>query len=135
MERVRGGATSIRPVLISEYLRAHPPEVEARVQTGAWNVAQTSGQDFSQWAGSEAQRGGIEELFRLSRRYHALARSGAAPSARADLDGAHRLLLEGETSCYLFWGDAWVPRLYERTRLAGELLDRVERAQARQPSR
>jgi len=130
VERVRAGQTSIHPVLLSDYLQLHPPDTDARVNTGAWNVATTSGQDFSQWAGSEAQRGAIEELFNLSRRYWRLARSGVASSARADLDGARHLLLEGETSCYLFWGDAWVPRLYERTRRAGELLDRVDRTQA-----
>ena len=130
MERVRAGTTSIRPALISEYLRTHPPETDARVQTGAWNVANTSGEDFSQWAGSPAQRGAIEELFRLSGRYWRLARSEVASSARSDLDDARRLLLEGETSCYLFWGDAWVPQLYQRTRRAGELLDRVDRAHA-----
>jgi alpha-amylase/alpha-mannosidase (GH57 family) len=136
MERVRAGRTAIRPVLISDYLRSNPPEADARVQTGAWNVANTSGQDFSQWAGSPAQRGAIEELFTLSRRWWRLSRSEAASSARAELEGARRLLLEGETSCYLFWGDAWVPRLYERTRRAGELLDQVERAQAqKRPSR
>ena len=137
MERVRAGQTSIRPVLISDYLRAHPPEHDARVQTGAWNVATTSGEDFSRWAGSDTQRAAIEELFRLSRRYRRLAREGVASVSRSDLDDAHHLLLEGETSCYLFWGDAWVPQLYERTRRADELLDRVDRAQAleRQRSR
>lgn len=130
MERVRAGQTSIRPVLISDYLQEHPPEADARVQTGAWNVANTSGLDFFQWAGSPAQRGAIEELFRLSRRYRRLAGAEVATPERVDLEDAHRLLLEGETSCYLFWGDAWVPRLYERTRRAGELLDRVDRARA-----
>jgi hypothetical protein len=37
------------------------------------------------------------------------------------------VILEGETSCFLFWGDAWVPKLYERTARAEELLSAVER--------
>lgn len=127
MENVRAGTTAIRPVSISEYLEAHPPVADAHVQTGAWNVAQTSGLDFSQWAGSPTQRAAIEELFAVSRRYRALADGRAASAARADLADAHHLLLEGETSCYLFWGDAWVPQLHEKMRRAGEILDRVDR--------
>ena len=128
MERVRSGRTIIHPVLIAEHLAAHPPQSDAHVQTGAWNVANTSGADFSQWAGSATQRGAIEGLFALSRRYWRLAREGVAPGAQTDLAAARRLLLEGETSCYLFWGDAWVPQLHERVRRAGEFLDRVDHA-------
>jgi alpha-amylase/alpha-mannosidase (GH57 family) len=127
MENVRAGRSAICPVLISEYLQSHAPAHEVHVQTGAWNVAQTSGHDFSQWSGSEVQRGAIAEVNRLSRRYHALAADRTV--ARSDeLAAAHRLLLESETSCYLFWGDAWVPRLYEKTIQVGALLDRVENA-------
>ena len=41
---------------------------------------------------------------------------------------ARRLVLEAETSYFLFWGDAWVLRLYERTSPARDLLDEVEAA-------
>jgi len=33
---------------------------------------------------------------------------------------------EAETSCFLFWGDSWIPHLYERTRPAEQLLARAE---------
>jgi alpha-amylase/alpha-mannosidase (GH57 family) len=98
IERVRSGNCAVRPTLLSEYLSGRRPREETFVRTGAWNVSDTSGYDFSQWAGSEAQRKAIEEIF------------------------------EGETSCYLFWGDAWIPRLYERTDRAAELLSAVETA-------
>jgi hypothetical protein len=39
---------------------------------------------------------------------------------------ARRLVLESETSCYLFWGDSWIPKLYELTGAARERLRRVE---------
>ncbi|HET6350454.1 MAG TPA: glycoside hydrolase family 57 [Candidatus Krumholzibacteria bacterium] len=128
MQRVKSGATPIRPVLISDYLRTHAPAADVHVKTGAWNVAQTSGDDFSQWAGSPAQRGAIEEVAGLSRRYRTLERAGVAATARDDLAAAHHLLLEAETSCYLFWGDAWIPRLHEKTAQIDGLLARVEHA-------
>jgi alpha-amylase/alpha-mannosidase (GH57 family) len=53
MERVRSGATPIRPALISQFIDRHPPREAAKVRTGAWNVGSTSGYDFSQWAGSD----------------------------------------------------------------------------------
>jgi hypothetical protein len=102
-----------------------------RVQTGAWNVAQTSGHDFSQWAGSDLQKRAIAEVFRLSTRYRELSGGETVRDARNDLAQARRLLLESETSCYLFWGDAWVPRLFEKTSRIAGILDRVESAPRR----
>jgi alpha-amylase/alpha-mannosidase (GH57 family) len=129
IERVRSGASPIAPVLLSEFLDQYPPHLEAHVQTGAWNVADTSGYDFSQWAGSAAQRQAIEKIFEVSRRYWALAGGGRVPqNARDTLARIRQILLESETSCFLFWGDAWVPKLYERTHLAEELLVGVEKA-------
>jgi alpha-amylase/alpha-mannosidase (GH57 family) len=128
IERVQSGEAPIAPVLLSDFLMKHPPQIEAHVQTGAWNVADTSGYDFSQWAGSEAQRRAIEKIFDVSRRYWALARRGVPENARDELARIRRIVLESETSCYLFWGDAWIPKLYERTRLAEELLGTVEKA-------
>jgi hypothetical protein len=36
--------------------------------------------------------------------------------------------LEGETSCFLFWGDEWIPHLYARIGPAQQLLDAIERS-------
>jgi hypothetical protein len=131
MERVRSGSSPIRPVLISDYLRGHSAKSDVRVQTGAWNVAQTSGRDFSQWAGTDTQKRAIAEVFRLSARCRELSAGAMTKPVRDDLADARHLLLESETSCYLFWGDAWVPRLLERTSRVAEILDRVESAQRR----
>ncbi len=132
VERVRSGSSPISPVLLSDFLEHHPPQAEAHVQTGAWNVADTSGYDFSQWAGSDKQREAIGTIFEVSRRYWALARSDAPkakdPHVRDALARIRRIVLESETSCFLFWGDSWIPKLYERTRLAEELLGTVEKA-------
>ena len=128
MEHVRSGEYPIKPVSISDYLKAHPAEGHAHVQTGAWNVGSTSGYDFSQWAGSDSQRQAVEAIHHLSRRYHHMRKPAKRLSAKArkQLSDVHRLLLEGETSCFLFWGESWIPHLYERTEPAHRLLDELE---------
>lgn len=45
---------------------------------------------------------------------------------RKALDEARRWILEGETSCFLFWGDAWIPDLYKRAQAAEKSLDVAE---------
>lgn len=128
MEKVQAGEYPVRPVSISEYLSEHPAVDRAQVKTGAWNVGSTSGFDLSQWAGSDSQRQAAETVRQLSSRYWALAkRANKLPSASRDaLSQARSLLLEAETSCFLFWGDSWIPHLYERTRPAEQLLARAE---------
>lgn len=126
MERVRAGGP-VRPIKISEYLAGNPPRSRARVQTGAWNVASTSGVDFSQWNGSENQKKAIREVIGLSRDYWKLQREGRAEKGalKDKLGRARQLILEAETSCFLFWGDSWVPRVYERIGPARSLLQEV----------
>lgn len=126
MEHVRGGEYPIRPVSLSEYLAAHPASAQAHVQTGAWNVGSTSGFDLSQWAGSPRQREGAETVRKLSQRWWALRDTGQAPAEQ--LERARRLVLEAETSCYLFWGDDWLPKLARLTDAAAALLDAMEPA-------
>jgi alpha-amylase/alpha-mannosidase (GH57 family) len=127
MERVRRGESAVVPVTLSAYLERHPPTTEAQVQAGAWNVGSTSGHDFNQWAGSESQRRAGEAVNQASRRYWGLHRQAGRldPDARSALAQARDLILEAETSCFLFWGDAWIPQLYARTEAAGRALDRV----------
>lgn len=130
MERVRSGQMPIRPVSISEFTAENPPTGVVEVQTGAWNVGTTSGYDFSQWAGSSSQRKALEEIWGLSRTYHEIRRafSGEGPeTVEQPLSRARASILRAETSCYLFWGEAWIPRLYEETRVARRLLDEIGR--------
>ena len=128
MEHSRGAEYPVTPVSIGDYLRDHPPIAQAQVQAGAWDVGSSSGLDFSQWAGSESQRVAVEEVHRLSKRYWELRRRSPVGHIPAPLERARRLILESETSCYLFWGDAWIPHLYERTRPAARELDVAETA-------
>jgi hypothetical protein len=132
MEHVRGGEYPIRPVGLSEYLAAHPASTHAHVQTGAWNVGSTSGFDLSQWAGSPGQRRGVETVSELSRRWWALHDARKAPPER--LERARRLVLEAETSCYLFWGDDWLPKLAVLTDAAAALMAPMEEGASAKPA-
>lgn len=134
LERVRGGDCRIRPVALSDYLRDLGPTARAHVQTGAWNIGGNPGLDLSQWAGSESQRAAVAEVGRLSAWYWALRQRAdrlpgdAGVSFGPGLGRAHQLILEAETSCFLFWGDAWIPHLYERIAPADQELARVAAA-------
>jgi hypothetical protein len=127
---VRRGESAVTPVALPAYLDHYPPTSEAQVQTGAWNVGSTSGNDFSQWIGSAAQRRAQEEVNQLSRRYWDLNRQSGHLGAdeRTALAEARCLVLEAQTSCFLFWGNAWIPQLNARTEAAGHALDRVAQA-------
>ena len=131
MERVRSGQTPIRPTTIAEFVAQHPPASTADVQTGAWNVGSTSGYDFSQWAGSSSQRKAVEEIWNLSRAYHHLRRTLSPARGKVldqKLSQLRDYILRAETSCYLFWGESWIPKLYEQTGVARRLLDDIARA-------
>lgn len=128
MERVRSGEVPIRPVLPAEYCAFAPPRTHAEVRTGAWNIGSTSGHDFSHWAGSGSQKQALDALYTVRRRYRDMADSPGTSQragAREKLDQAREWILQAETSCYLFWGDAWIPKLYEHTRKAHQVLDEV----------
>ena len=75
MDEVHRGNYQIIPIKISEYIEENSPTTYVMVRTGAWNVANTSGYDFSQWEGTEKQQAAIEE----------------------------HIILKAETSCNLFW--------------------------------
>ncbi len=127
MEGVKSDKIQIQPVLLSEYLREHPPTQEARVPMGAQNVDSTSGVDFNRWTRSEAQRAAVETIHKASARYWELANSAGLPAdARSLLKEARTQILESETSDFLFWGDTWVSKVKECTGLAEDLLDKAE---------
>ncbi|WP_295450718.1 glycoside hydrolase family 57 [uncultured Thiodictyon sp.] len=128
MEQVRGGAYPIMPVSLNAYLADNPPAALAQVQTGAWNVGSTSGYDRSQWAGSERQRAAATAVSDLSARYWDLRERLPAQCVSPALERVRTLILEAQTSCFLFWGEAWLPHLYARTGPAAAQLNEVEAA-------
>ncbi|MFV1950462.1 MAG: glycoside hydrolase family 57 [Nitrospinota bacterium] len=134
MDRVRNKDMCIRPKLISDYIREHRPLTRAEVRTGAWNVGSTSGYDLSQWAGSETQRKAMEEVWEISKIYHhsleeieRIKKEKDVSLIEETLKEAHNILLRSQTSCYFFWGDSWIPKVYESITPAKELLEKVRR--------
>jgi hypothetical protein len=129
MERVQAKEPMPIPVALSDYLETHSPSAHARVQTGAWNVGSTPADDFSRWMGSESQKKAASVVQDLSRRYWDIERrrNKLGQAGRRALARARALILESQTSCFLFWGDAWIPYLYQRTVPADRELTEAER--------
>ena len=134
MHKVRSREALTIPVMISNYLKTHQPHDYVEVSTGAWNVGSTSGYDFSQWAGSETQRKAMKEVWDISTHYyqlkkkHCQSKKGRSVHAEALLQQAEEWLLRSETSCYFFWGDSWISKVYGNTKHARHFLMDAERA-------
>jgi hypothetical protein len=132
IDKVTSHEATITPVMISDYLNKNKPTDDVEVRTGAWNVGTTSGYDFSQWEGSETQKKAMKEVWEISTKFHQLkkqtikVKKGNSAKAEALLKQAEDWLLRAETSCYFFWGDAWIPKVYENTAQARHLLTEAE---------
>lgn len=129
MEHARSGDFPLTPICLSRFLQGQPATARAWVQGGAWSAGSADGSDPGRWEGNESQQRAVQTLLRVSARYRALSRQAATAAVDVgdDLTEARRLILEGQTSCFLLWGDDWIPLLYERTDPAERLLDRVEK--------
>lgn len=111
LERVRGGtAGGIAPSFIDDHLDRNPPYGEVRVRDGAWNTGWHDGSGFTQWTGSPAQRDALARVRQVSGQLHAAA-SRRGPSD-GGLEPARRHLLQAQTSCNFFWGEAWLGRCH-----------------------
>jgi alpha-amylase/alpha-mannosidase (GH57 family) len=115
LERVASGQIALAPTFISRYLDTYGAHGEVRVRSGAWNTGWHHGRDFTQWTGSDRQKAAIAEFAHVSRQVHdARWRAGEraiTEGAEAEAVGeAMWRLLRAETSCHLYWGEAWVPR-------------------------
>jgi len=115
LDEIRAGNSAMRPIFITEYLDRFGPHGRVRVRRGAWNTDTHHGWDFHQWQGGQAQRDTLARIHAVSRDYHETS-AAAAPFRHDDaeldrvLGEAHWRLLRAETSCHLYWGDAWVYR-------------------------
>jgi len=128
MEARRSGSCPIEPVCLTQYLAEMRSLSCASFQTSAWGAVE--GEDLARWAGNPGQSEALAEVRRLAARYWEFCRArpnGYEVAAEA-MVRARRLILEAETSCFLFWGDAWLPHLYARTQPAEQALDEVERS-------
>ncbi len=133
MEKVREKKIPIKPTRLSDFINDYPPKDYVFVQTGAWNVGQTSGFDFLQWAGTDSQKQALKEVWEISKQYHLLEKESnekikkiKSPDKVSDLlSQAYNLLLKAETSCYFFWGDAWIPKVYNLTKPTRIILKQI----------
>jgi len=114
MEHLENAQYPIQPILLSEFLRAHPPTTHAEVHAGY---------DFGQWHGSEWQHQLLSHLHHLSQRYQQI--SASQPDADL-LPQIYRELLEAESSCLLFWGETWLAQLHNRLIHIESLLHTIE---------
>ncbi|MCP5197215.1 MAG: glycoside hydrolase family 57 [Gammaproteobacteria bacterium] len=113
MEEIRAGHSSMRPTFITEYLDRFGAHGQVTVRRGAWNTDEHHGWDFHQWQGSWAQRDTLVRIHDISREFHTIVQAVAQandpnPELARVMNEAHWRLLRAETSCNLYWGEAWV---------------------------
>jgi 4-alpha-glucanotransferase len=129
LEWQRSGTLALSQISINEYLDRFGADGEVKVHTGAWNTGHHDGRGFVQWTGSLLQRTGLEQLRRVSERYHArraaLVEARASQQAHDTLDRAYWHLLRAETSCNFYWGSRWVHRAFDDLEEAERIMDRV----------
>lgn len=118
LDEIRAGRSPIRPTFIDEYLDRFGAHGRVKIRRGAWNTDTHHGWDFHQWQGGQSQRDALSRVYDLSAAYHRLAaRAAGRRAVDHDLDRvlreAHWHLLRGETSCNLYWGDAWVYKAHQ----------------------
>jgi alpha-amylase/alpha-mannosidase (GH57 family) len=117
MDKLKAGASNITPCFIDQYLEQFGAVSEVHVNTGAWNTGWHHGRDFTQWTGSKAQKHVLSRIALTSRTLSTLNQK-AIEAAPSDADILHHInearwrLLRAETSCNIFWGEAWVPRAH-----------------------
>lgn len=117
LDRTRRGSGAILPSFIDDYLDRYGTFGEVRVNTGAWNTGWHHGHGFLQWTGSQAQKDALERITITSRVVHETRElltgqgyDGGEPVHR--IEQALWRLLRAETSCNIFWGEAWVPHAH-----------------------
>ncbi len=130
LDWVRRGETEVEPVYIHDYLNRFGAHGEVRISTGAWNTGWHHGADFLQWTGSLAQQDAVKRIHEFSRALHATQQRAPTESAAAaafaqEIEEARWRLLRAETSCNLFWGEAWVGRIHHDLDEAQQFLERA----------
>lgn len=122
MNKARAGLCNIKPVFIDNYLDTHGAHGYVNVKTGAWNTGWHHGEGFIQWTGSQEQKNTLDRIKKVSDKFHQLSDSNNKID-KNDLEEAYWRILRSETSCNVFWGEAWVHRCHQDLDLAEELID------------
>jgi alpha-amylase/alpha-mannosidase (GH57 family) len=132
LERFGSGEGKVAPSFITDYLNVHGTHGEVTVNTGAWNTGWHHGRDFTQWTGSQAQKDTVSAYKHQSaaigqarEKLRELGPEAEEESAR-DLEEATWRLLRAETSCNIYWGEAWVPRATADLETSRQALERIQ---------
>jgi hypothetical protein len=117
LDQARSGVGAILPSFIDDYLNSYGTFGEVRVSSGAWNTGWHNGHGFLQWTGSQAQKDVLERISITSQalrhtREEAAIRLSYDPELDHQIEQALWRLLRAETSCNIFWGEAWVPHAH-----------------------
>lgn len=118
LNAIRASESALRPTHIDAYLDEHGAWGNVTVRRGAWNTDTHHGYDFHQWQGSQTQRDALQRIYHVSSEFHSVADNldGASDpfgEIGNQLSEAHWHLLRAETSCNLYWGEAWVYKCHE----------------------
>ena len=132
LDRHLRGETSVTPTFIHDYLDEHGAHGEVTVRAGAWNTGWHHGVDFLQWTGSQTQNDALQRLHDFSADLHTTeAKANAAKFGKAAfnsaLEQARWRMLRAQTSCNLFWGEAWVHRIDDGLNAAAPYLEKAKR--------
>ena len=138
LDRVRRGETDIVPTFIDDYLDQFGAHGEVKVRAGAWNTGWHHGAGFLQWTGSQTQKDALSRLHEFSRTLHgteAVVKELKldAPEIAGQLEQVRWRLMRAETSCNLYWGEAWVHRIHADLDEAQEYLNQVAMTVAKLP--
>jgi alpha-amylase/alpha-mannosidase (GH57 family) len=131
LNKVKAGTSNISPCFIDDYLDQFGAVGEVHIRTGAWNTGWHHGRDFTQWTGSEAQK---HVLFRIALTSEKLSILNQKAIDNYDNDSnilyhlneAKWRLFRSETSCNIFWGEAWVPRAHADLEACWSELNKIQ---------
>jgi alpha-amylase/alpha-mannosidase (GH57 family) len=117
LSKSRSNECAIIPCFIDDYLDRFGASGEVHINTGAWNTGWHHGRDFNQWTGSQAQKDVLSRIFLTSHELEQISlqidHSGSSGTDMYyHIEEARWRLLRSETSCNIFWGEAWVPRAH-----------------------
>lgn len=113
LDKIKDKKKSIKMISLSDFINKHPANEETIIQTGTGNISQDKGYDFSRWNGSQQQRDSIKKLYKISRKYRGVELNidQFDKESKEQIRRARKYILNAETSCYLFWGDAWLTKM------------------------
>ncbi|MBK8907093.1 MAG: glycoside hydrolase family 57 [Rhodospirillales bacterium] len=118
MEAIRRGESRLRPTFITEYLDRFGVHGRVTIRRGAWNTDEHHGWNFHQWQGSRPQRSALARVHAVSKEFRQLLDQASVSRVTDEgislhLDQARWRLLRAETSCFFYWGEAWLHRAHE----------------------